>query len=160
MFRRERPQMGRYRQFQQFGIEVFGHKSGAIDAELIAITKAMLDAFNIKATLHVNYLGSPESRQAYREILQAYWLEHADQLSDAEKTRAQENPLRLLDSKNPELSSLINNAPKISDALNNHESDNYQTILSMINRLDIPLIQSEKLVRGLDPGRRTTELMP
>lgn len=150
MFRRERPQMGRYRQFQQFGIEVFGMPSGLIDAEIIDMTNTMLEALGIKATLHVNYLGSPSSRKAYRDQLAAYWMQHTEMLSDAEKTRAQENPLRLLDSKNPDIASMIDNAPKISDALSVDESNNYQSILASLNKLDIPFIQSEKLVRGLD----------
>lgn len=150
MFRRERPQMGRYRQFQQFGVEVFGLASGSIDAEIIDMTQSILDTLGIKATLHVNYLGSPESRKTYREQLKAYWLQHSEQLSEAEKNRAQDNPLRLLDSKNPELASIIDDAPKISAALSADELNNYQSILSLINKLDIPFVQSEKLVRGLD----------
>lgn len=151
MFRRERPQMGRYRQFQHFGIEVYGYPSGSIDAELIIMTHAMWQALNLKnVNLHINYLGSPNTRTTYREQLKAYWQKHIETLSEAEQKRAIENPLRLLDSKNPDLQDLIKSAPKITTALNEEEQDTFACIQKILSQANIPFTVTHTLVRGLD----------
>jgi histidyl-tRNA synthetase len=151
MFRRERPQKGRFRQFSHFGVEIFGYPTGAIDVELILMSSKMWQALNLEnINLHINYLGSPKSRAQYHKILQNYWLEHKDQLSEDEKVRASENPLRLLDNKNPKLTDLIDNAPAIIDHLTEDELAQYTQIKEMLNKHNIPFIESHRLVRGLD----------
>ncbi|MCP8351859.1 histidine--tRNA ligase [Candidatus Synchoanobacter obligatus] len=151
MFRRERPQRGRFRQFQHFGIEVYGYPSGGIDAELILMSHQMWQSLGLNhIQLHVNYLGSPASRVAYRDTLQAYWKEHTSELTEDERQRAENNPLRLLDSKNPSIQSLIDHAPSITESLSDDEKQCYQKILDMLSRHHISYIESKKLVRGLD----------
>lgn len=151
MFRRERPQKGRFRQFTQFGVEVFGYPSGEIDVELILMSQRMCQSLDLKnLTLHVNYLGSIESRNKYHHLLQAYWKSVEDKLSDDEKTRAKTNPLRLLDSKNPALKDLIENAPAIRDCLSDVELETYQSILNALEKNGIAFQESNRLVRGLD----------
>lgn len=151
MFRRERPQRGRFRQFQHFGVEVYGYPSGGIDAELICMSHKMWTTLGIKnLTLTVNYLGSPSSRKKYHETLMAYWQKHMGLLSDAEKTRAINNPLRLLDSKNPALSALIDEAPSIESCLSDKEQQCYTSILRMLDNHGIQYQKSHRLVRGLD----------
>lgn len=151
MFRRERPQQGRFREFTHFGVETFGYPSGLIDVELIDMTHRVwkkLKLQNIK--LHINYLGSPESRKLYHETLSTYWKENMSKLSESEQKRAESNPLRLLDSKNPDIAELIKNAPTIVNSLNSDEKLNYQAIKNQLTSLNIAFIESHKLVRGLD----------
>lgn len=151
MFRRERPQKGRFRQFSQFGVEVFGYPTGAIDVELILMSNKMWKALNLKnINLHINYLGSLKSRIQYHKVLQNYWLEHKDKLSSDEQIRAIENPLRLLDNKNPSLTELIDNAPAIAEHLTESELAEYTQIKEMLNKHNIPFTESHRLVRGLD----------
>lgn len=151
MFRRERPQQGRFRQFDHFGVEMYGYPSGGIDVELILISAKVWERLKIpNLTLHLNYLGSPESRTSYRDKLKQYWEQYHDQLSPEEQQRAQNNPLRLLDSKNPEISDLISEAPRIKDSLASSELETYQTILSQLDQHGISYIESNRLVRGLD----------
>ena len=151
MFRRERPQRGRFRQFQQFGVEVYGYPSGLIDAELILMSQRIWEELELdNITLEVNYLGSPASRQEYHRVLSEYWEKHMDKLTDAEKQRAKENPLRLLDSKNPELADIIHEAPAIFDSLSDDEKACYASILKQLDVYGIEYIESHRLVRGLD----------
>lgn len=150
MFRRERPQKGRYREFTQFGVEVFGFKTGLIDVELINLTHTMWKSLNIKPTLTTNFIGSAETRSEYRNQLLAYWKTHQHQLTDAEQQRMLNNPLRLLDSKNPDLKPLIQAAPKIIDCLSKDELACYQLIKSQLDALNIKYHENPYLVRGLD----------
>ena len=151
MFRRERPQKGRYREFTHFGIEAFGFPSGLIDVELITLSNDFWKLLNIKSpTLHINYLGSAASRAKYRESLYRYWQTHFSLLSEDEKIRAQQNPLRLLDSKNPSLSTMIKQAPSIQEFLSDHERQTYQDIKQQLNKLGIQFVENNSLVRGLD----------
>lgn len=151
MFRRERPQKGRFRQFGHFGVEVYGYSSGPIDVELILMSKRMWQILDLKnLNLHINYLGSPESRKTYHKVLHGYWKDHQSKLTSDEKIRADNNPLRLLDSKNPDLSQLIENAPSVRDSLNAQEREQYAMILELLNQHEIPFIESNRLVRGLD----------
>jgi len=117
MFRHERPQKGRYRQFHQVGAEVFGVSDAKIDAELISITQILWKTLGIDAELEINSLGSAQSRASYREILSGYFNDNKDQLDEDSLRRLKTNPLRILDSKNKELESLISGAPKMIDYL-------------------------------------------
>lgn len=151
MFRRERPQQGRFRQFSHFGVEVYGYPTGYIDIELILMSHRMwqtLKLSNIK--LHINFLGSPSSRTAYHAVLTDYWLAHKDQLTEDEKIRAEKNPLRLLDSKNPVISDLIHQAPAIQESLSTLEKEQFAQITTMLDAYHIDYIISNRLVRGLD----------
>ena len=117
MFRHERPQKGRYRQFHQVGAEVFGATDAKIDAELISITDSLWKSLKINAQLEINSLGSTESRKSYRKILTNYFNENKNKLDDDSLRRLSSNPLRILDSKNKDLESLISKAPKMIDYL-------------------------------------------
>ncbi|MBT5983912.1 MAG: histidine--tRNA ligase, partial [Thiotrichales bacterium] len=117
MFRHERPQKGRYRQFHQVGAEVFGASDAKIDAELISITHSLWKKLGIDAVLEINSLGSAESRATYRETLTEYFNDNKDQLDEDSLRRLTTNPLRILDSKNKDLESLISSAPKMIDHL-------------------------------------------
>lgn len=151
MFRRERPQQGRFRQFDHFGVEMYGYPSGGIDAELILMTAQVWKTLALQnITLYVNYLGSPDSRTHYRETLYQYWQSHFESLTAEEQKRAEHNPLRLLDSKNPSISTLIDQAPKIRDSLSENELRAYQSILTQLDAAGIKYVESNRLVRGLD----------
>ncbi|MDC3180753.1 histidine--tRNA ligase [Gammaproteobacteria bacterium] len=151
MFRRERPQKGRYREFAQFGVEAYGYPDGLIDVELIALTSKMWEALGINMPkLYINYLGKLETRLAYRSVLSQYWQKHLDQLSEEEQVRAKENPLRLLDSKNPALSHLINGAPSLLDHLSADEQEAFHATQQTLDQLGIKYEVSSQLVRGLD----------
>ena len=119
MFRHEKPQKGRYRQFYQFGVEALGIDGAAIELELIAICKRLWALLGIEndVQLQINTLGELSERQLYREKLIAYFKLHFDQLDDDSKRRLDRNPMRILDSKNPEMQSLINEAPRLIDSL-------------------------------------------
>jgi histidyl-tRNA synthetase len=151
MFRRERPQKGRYREFTQFGLEAFGYPTGLIDVEMIMITDQIWKKLGIQQpTLVINYLGALDTRQRYRNLLCEYWAQHASVLNEDEKARATQNPLRLLDSKNPALTEIIQNAPSLLDQLTNEEQLCFQKIQSQLTSSDIQFVISSKLVRGLD----------
>jgi len=151
MFRRERPQKGRFRQFSHFGVEVYGYPSGGIDAELILMSQKMWAILGLKnLNLHINYLGSIESRKAYHHKLQTYFLDHQNQLLSDEIKRAENNPLRLLDSKNPEISDLIDQAPPIKSCLSTEEKEKFEQICQLLTAHNIDYVESNRLVRGLD----------
>ena len=137
MFRHERPQKGRYRQFHQVGAEVFGASDAKIDAELISITDSLWKSLQINAQLEINSLGSAASRASYRETLTGYFSDNKDRLDEDSSRRLKTNPLRILDSKNKDLEGLIAAAPK------------------MIDHLEIPYKVNPKLVRGLDYYNQT-----
>ncbi len=150
MFRHERPQKGRYRQFHQVGAEVFGASDAKIDAELISITDSLWKSLQINAQLEINSLGSAESRASYRETLTKYFNDHKAKLDEDSLRRLNTNPLRILDSKNPDLEDLISNAPKMIDCLDNDSNDHFNALKRYLNRLKIPYNVNPKLVRGLD----------
>ncbi len=155
MFRHERPQKGRYRQFHQVGAEVFGVSDAKIDAELISITDSLWKLLGINASLEINTLGSSESRSAYREILHHFFSENKDQLDEDSLRRLDTNPLRILDSKNKKMESLISNAPKMIDHLDDESKIHFSILRNYLDNLEIPFTVNPKLVRGLDYYNQT-----
>jgi len=151
-YRHERPQKGRYRQFHQLGIEAFGMASPDIDAEVIALSAAIFKALNLHdaVTLHINSIGNAETRKVYREALVAYFTPHKALLDDDCLRRLDTNPLRILDSKNPELKPLIANAPKLLDFLDEHSQKHHATLLTYLDALGISYEINPYIVRGLD----------
>ena len=155
MFRHERPQKGRYRQFHQVGAEVFGASDAKIDAELISITDSLWKSLGINARLEINSLGSKDSRSAYRNILTAFFNENISQLDEDSLRRLKTNPLRILDSKNKDLELLISNAPKMIDHLDDESKEHFTILKTYLDNLDIPYEVNPKLVRGLDYYNQT-----
>ena len=155
MFRHERPQKGRYRQFHQVGAEVFGVSDAKIDAELISITDSLWKLLGINANLEINTLGSSESRSAYRELLHDFFSENKDKLDEDSLRRLDTNPLRILDSKNKKMESLISNAPKMIDHLDEESRIHFSTLKNYLDSLEIPFVVNPKLVRGLDYYNQT-----
>ena len=155
MFRHERPQKGRYRQFHQVGAEVFGASDAKIDAELISITHSLWKKLGIDAVLEINSLGSAESRATYRETLTGYFNNNKDQLDEDSVRRLITNPLRILDSKNKDLESLISSAPKMIDHLDDDSNDHFNALKKYLDSLNISYNVNPKLVRGLDYYNQT-----
>ena len=155
MFRHERPQKGRYRQFNQVGAEVFGVSDAKIDAELISITDSLWKLLKINASLEINTLGSSESRSTYRELLHDFFSENKDQLDEDSLRRLDTNPLRILDSKNKKMESLISNAPKMTDHLDDESKIHFSMLRNYLDSLEIPFTVNPKLVRGLDYYNQT-----
>lgn len=152
MFRHERPQKGRYRQFTQFGVEAFGMSGSAVELELISIGRRLWAklGFADSVTLQINTLGELSERQEYKNILVNYLREHFDSLDEDSKRRLDRNPLRILDSKNPEMRELIANAPKLIDALGEKSKTHFQSLCAGLDALNIPYAINPFLVRGLD----------
>ena len=155
MFRHERPQKGRYRQFHQVGAEVFGVSDAKIDAELISITHTLWKILGIDTELEINSLGSAESRASYRATLSEYFNDHKDQLDEDSLRRLKTNPLRILDSKNKDLESLISGAPKMIDHLDDDSSHHFNALKKYLEGLNISYKVNPKLVRGLDYYNQT-----
>ena len=157
MFRRERPQKGRYRQFHQVGIEALGFADADIDAEIIAMCADLWRELGIleHLTLELNSLGNREERATHRAALVEYFSQYADKLSDEEKVRLEKNPLRLLDTKNPDLQEICNNAPSLLDFLGEDSKKHYQTVKSLLDGLGIQYVENPRLVRGLDYYNQT-----
>ena len=155
MFRHERPQKGRYRQFHQVGAEVFGVSDAKIDAELISITQILWKTLGIDAELEINSLGSAQSRASYREILSGYFNDNKDQLDEDSLRRLKTNPLRILDSKNKELENLISAAPKMIDYLDDDSNHHFNALKNYLESLNISYKVNPKLVRGLDYYNQT-----
>ncbi|RUM78938.1 MAG: histidine--tRNA ligase, partial [Candidatus Thioglobus sp.] len=156
MFRHERPQKGRYRQFHQVGVEVFGADTAKIDAELMAMTHLLWQNLGLKnLTLEINTLGSAEARANYRSVLVDYFTQYKDQLDEDSTRRLSSNPLRILDSKNKDMQSLINAAPKLMDHLDEDSRKHFDEFKAYLQCLDIPYIINTRLVRGLDYYNRT-----
>lgn len=152
MFRYERPQKGRYRQFKQIGVECLGVESALADVECLTLAWDLLNQIGIagKCHLELNTLGDSESRTHYRSALVAYFSQHQDQLSADSKTRLEKNPLRILDSKDEGDQALIAKAPSLHDHLNENSKKFFQEVLQGIELLGIPYKVNQKLVRGLD----------
>jgi len=155
MFRHERPQKGRYRQFHQVGAEVFGVSDAKIDAELISITHTLWKILGIDTELEINSLGSAESRASYRATLSEYFNDNKDQLDEDSLRRLKTNPLRILDSKNKDLESLISGAPKMIDHLDDDSSHHFNALKKYLESLNISYKVNPKLVRGLDYYNQT-----
>lgn len=152
MFRQERPQKGRYRQFWQLGAEAIGSPNPEQDAEMIALFHAILKELNIanSVTLKINSVGDAESRMIYRDALQKYLKPHLNDLSETSQKRFATNPLRILDSKAPNDKELVKDAPKIRECLNDASAAHYAEVLKMLEAMQIPYVQDDLLVRGLD----------
>jgi len=152
MFRQERPQKGRYRQFWQFGAEAIGSPNPEQDVEIIALFYALLQELGINdsVTLKINSVGDRESRAAYRSALQEFLRPHLSELTETSQQRFETNPLRILDSKAPNDKELVIGAPKILDCLNEASTKHYENVLAMLSAMNIPYVQDDLLVRGLD----------
>ena len=156
MFRHERPQKGRYRQFHQVGLEVFGAPDAKVDAELMMITHSLWQKLGLKnITLEINTLGSSEARASYRDILVEYFSSHKDQLDEDSLRRLETNPLRILDSKNPTMQDLINHAPKLMAHLDAESAQHFEQFKAYLQALNIDFVINTRLVRGLDYYNRT-----
>jgi len=152
MFRYERPQKGRYRQFYQLGVECLGMETPLADVECLSMAWDVLQKIGIAGDcqLEINTLGDAESRAAYREALVQYFTQFQDQLSADSKMRLEKNPLRILDSKDEGDKKLITGAPSLKDSLNETSKEFFRQVLAGIERLGIPYKVNDLLVRGLD----------
>ena len=156
MFRGERPQKGRYRQFTQIGVETFGITGPDIDAELIAMGARLWQELGLKnIRLELNSLGTLDARLAYRQLLVDYFSAHLDQLDEDSKRRLQTNPLRILDSKNPAMRALIAAAPNLHDHLDSESAQHFAQLQGLLDAMGIPYSINPRLVRGLDYYSRT-----
>jgi len=156
-FRYERPQRGRYRQFDQVGIEVLGVDDPELDAEVIALGWEFLSRLGLsRMRLVVNSLGEPEDRARYVDALAAHFTSHLDALSDATRATLERNPLRVLDSKRPEDAAAIASAPRISEFWSASAAEHHARVLDGLRALGIEYVEAPHLVRGLDYYRRTT----
>ena len=151
MFRYERPQAGRLREFHQLGVECFGSKNPATDVETIAMAYQLFNTLGIKdVTLHLNSLGNTDSRLAYRQALIDYLTPMRESLSKDSQRRLEENPLRVLDSKEKEDKVAVENAPSILDYLDEESQIHFDEVRAMLDSLNIPYVIDTNMVRGLD----------
>jgi len=156
MFRHERPQKGRYRQFQQIGLETYGMAGPDIDLEVILITARLWRQLGIPGLeLQLNTLGTPEERNQYRQELVSYLAAHKDQLDEDGLKRMETNPLRVLDSKNPAMQALIESAPALMDHLSEESRQHFKQITDGLEAAGIEYVINTRLVRGLDYYSRT-----
>ena len=157
MFRHERPQKGRYRQFHQFGLEVFGMQGPDIDAEVIILTARLWQKLGLTpfVKLELNSLGSNAARAAYRDLLVAYLEEHKDLLDEDSLRRLYSNPLRVLDSKNPAMAEMLAKAPQLLDHLDEESSAHLTGLTQRLTAAGISFEINPRLVRGLDYYNRT-----
>ncbi|WP_199739248.1 histidine--tRNA ligase [Legionella qingyii] len=152
MFRHERPQKGRYRQFNQLGVEAFGMPGAMAELELISICRKFWEQLGFAdfVQLQVNTLGELTERQRYKKVLVEYLTDHEHQLDEDSKRRLTRNPLRILDSKNPEMQELLANAPKLIDVLDEKSRAHFQSFCDGLDALNVPYVVNPVLVRGLD----------
>lgn len=151
MYRHERPQKGRYREFRQLGVEAFGMAGPDIDAELIMMTARLWKALGLQdVRLEINTLGTSEERKAYREKLIAYYEQHSDYLDEDAKRRLYSNPLRILDSKNPHVKEINVNAPSLMEHLGEESRAHHEGLTALLDAAGIEYVFNDRLVRGLD----------
>jgi histidyl-tRNA synthetase len=157
MFRHERPQKGRYRQFHQVGVEVFGLDGPDIDAELILMTARLWKQLGLAEhlTLELNSLASNEARATYKQALTDYLSQHQDVLDEDSKRRLHSNPLRILDSKNPAMADMLAAAPKLSEYWDDESKQHFDGLCARLQAAGIRYVHNERLVRGLDYYNRT-----
>lgn len=157
MFRHERPQKGRYRQFHQFGVETYGMDGPDIDLEVILLSARLWKAFGIEqhVKLQINTLGSNEARAAYRDTLVEFLKARADKLDEDSLRRLESNPLRVLDSKNPDVQAAIEDAPSLIDHLDEESKTHFETLCARLTQAGIEFEINPRLVRGLDYYNRT-----
>jgi histidyl-tRNA synthetase len=151
LFRHERPQKGRYRQFHQYGAECLGSPHPEADVEVIALAKDVIDRIGVKSwTLEINSIGTAESRTAYREALVQYFSQHEDRLSEDSQRRLRTNPLRILDSKDEQDRALIADAPRIAESLDAASSEHFAVVREILDKQGIAYTVNPLMVRGLD----------
>lgn len=151
VFRYERPQLGRYRQFNQFGVEALGHNSPYVDIDVIVLAYTILNSLGLEnVTLKINTLGDDASREAYKKALKDYFANFIDNMCEDCKNRFVTNPLRILDCKVPEDQEIAKKAPKIFDYLSNESKDRFEIITTALDEMGIPYEIDDQLVRGLD----------
>ena len=155
MFRHERPQRGRYRQFHQLGVEFFGIASASADAEIIALSARLLHAATVPARLQLNSLGTPQSRAVYREILLQYLRPQAEQLCSDCQERLERNPLRVLDCKVESCQQIARDAPQLLAHLDPESAAHFALLQKLLRSMDIAYEINPRLVRGLDYYHRT-----
>ncbi|MCC4834736.1 MULTISPECIES: histidine--tRNA ligase [Shewanella] len=157
MFRHERPQKGRYRQFHQFGVEVYGIPSADIDAEVLMLSARLWESFGITehVKLELNTLGDPAERAAYRDALIAFLEQHKEQLDEDSQRRMYSNPLRVLDSKSPQVQALLADAPALMEYLGEESKTHFSTLCELLDAVGIQYTVNPRLVRGLDYYNRT-----
>jgi histidyl-tRNA synthetase len=156
MFRYERPQRGRYRQFHQIDVEALGFPGPDVDAELIMMTARMWSRLGIgNVTLNLNSLGTPESRRGYRAKLVEYFARHETSLDEDSRRRLGGNPLRILDSRNPAMQEIVRGAPLLSDHLDAESAAHFEGLRAMLEAAGIAHVVNPRLVRGLDYYSRT-----
>lgn len=157
MFRHERPQKGRYRQFHQFGIETYGFESADADAEVIAVAAKLWREFGIAddVRLEINSLGSNEARENYKQALVGYLSGHKDKLDEDSLRRLDSNPLRILDSKNPDIQALLSDAPSLHQYLDEASQQHFSAVQARLDAYGIEYRVNPTLVRGLDYYNRT-----
>jgi histidyl-tRNA synthetase len=156
MFRHERPQKGRYRQFHQIGVESFGMAGPDIDAEMIFMTTRMWQRLGLEhVVLQINSLGTPAARSSYRTALVEYLGGRFDELDEDSKRRLESNPLRILDSKNPALQAVVDEAPLLPDYLDEESRQHFAGLLALLDAAEIAYEVNPRLVRGLDYYSRT-----
>ena len=157
MFRHERPQKGRYRQFHQIGLEAFGLEGPDIDAEVILLSARLWQELGLSehVTLELNSLGSNAARAAYRDKLVSYFEQHRDQLDEDSLRRLTSNPLRILDSKNPAMAAMLADAPQLMDHLDDASREHFEGLTALLEAAGIDYVINPRLVRGLDYYCRT-----
>ncbi|MCE9679226.1 histidine--tRNA ligase [Shewanella sp. AS1] len=157
MFRHERPQKGRYRQFHQFGVEVYGIASADIDAEVLMMSARLWEKLGISehVTLELNTLGDPAERALYRDALIAFLEQYKEQLDEDCQRRMYTNPLRVLDTKNPEIQALLADAPELMDYLGEESRAHFSHLCELLDAVGIQYKINPRLVRGLDYYNRT-----
>lgn len=156
MFRHERPQKGRYREFHQIGVEAFGIDAPDLDAELILICARLWRALGVHGlTLELNSLGTPETRTVYRRALVAYLERHRPALDEDSRRRLEQNPLRVLDSKNPAIQEILHGAPSLVQHLDDASRVHFERLCEYLTSADVPYTLNPRLVRGLDYYTRT-----
>ena len=154
MFRHERPQKGRYRQFHQLDVEALGFAGPDVDAEMILVARALWRELGLvedrDVRLEINSLGQPDERRAHREALVAYFAQHADTLDEDSKRRLHSNPLRILDSKNPAMQALVEAAPKLMDFLGEASLAHFDAVRATLDAVGLAYRVNPRLVRGMD----------
>ena len=156
MFRYERPQKGRYRQFHQIGAEALGFEGPDVDAELILLSRRLWARLGLEGLrLEINSLGTPESRRAYRELLVEYFTDHGSALDEDSRRRLGHNPMRILDSKNPQMQAVIAGAPAITDHLDAESAEHFAGLRARLDGAGLAYRVNPRLVRGLDYYSRT-----
>ena len=157
LFRRERPQKGRYRQFHQFGVEVFGSEFPEIDVEVISLAMSIFNTLELEGlTLELNSIGSEDCRNNFRTAIKEYLKPNFDKLSETSQKRFKRNPLRILDTKSLEEKTLLKDGPQISDYWTSDDKNHFNEVCEILDKINIKFELSPNLVRGLDYYTRTT----